>query len=1233
MKPFDLLQLPLKGCQLIEASAGTGKTFSIAHLYIRLLLEAKLKVNEILVVTFTEAATAELKSRIIELIQKGIAIIEDTAKKNDSILEKIIHQFEQHDQVKDLLYQGLYNFDKAEISTIHAFCKKILIRNAFESYQPFDLDFTADLTDYQFEAFFNFWHENFGQTHPIIGLFLNQLDFNELLAVTIKGMQHFNAQIYPRMSEITPIKHFKPLIDVFYQCQKSWKDNKEAVKEALLSRFDNNQISKTYYRTKKSLQTDLDFLEYFFEQKDLLYPFDYKIVRNFSTDRLIKIVLKKGLPIENPFFQDIDHLLQVIHYWQNLIKQQACSKLNIELTRLKSKANVLSFDDLLLKTHYIITHQKDSTLVKNNQEQYKAALIDEFQDTDLIQFEIFKVLFSKKEQGLFLIGDPKQSIYGFRNADIFTYFQAEKTYSASKFSMNRNYRSDPLFLKGLNILFSQNSHPFIFSNDKIAYHPVDAHEDSEEKKIFNHKLNTICNPIKFISIEDKEGQKGISKTIADQEIPKIIANDVYRVLTNCHWKISNHSTDQQNTQKICPSDIAVLVRTNQQALNIKTELDNLGIPAVAYDRRKILTTAEAFELFTIIKGINEPERNSLVISALATRILDFHTIKLQALLNSEKNMNDMVEKFIYWKNLWQSRGFMSVYEDIIEYGKVLTRWLAQTDGERKVTNLNHLGEIINQLWTQKQYSISDILDWYEQHINLENEEHELRLESDAEAVNIVTIYKSKGLEYSIVYCPYLWEARSAVRGPYNQYQPLISWHDSLDQDQLKIHFTSDSIEPHIEDQSEKERLAEDLRLLYVAITRAKYHCTLVLGSIKNQMVSALNYLLLFKQRGDKGNYLTYSQINDWLKKQSFQDVKHLLCNLKHQYEDIFSIQEMDFPFKKESIVYQFEKEWGNLTLKNSDFKRKLNNLHQMSSYSRLTSQLKSEQQTLRDTDGEIEEDISFENNEISLPESDIHLRDFPPGALVGNFIHQLLEELPFHLDYSKEEHHQLLVEKIEKYLVQYGFQDIKEDDKNSLLIEQAKKCFLTVISSPLVYQDKVFCLKNLDQHRVIKEMNFIFPVRKENSLFLDPLVAQDLVSVLEKYQVFQQNYLDELKALDFAPLIGFLRGMIDLVFQYENRFFIIDYKSNYIGNLKKDYQTENIATVMEHHHYHLQLLIYNTAIYRYLNRFPKFQYQKHFGGAYYLFLRGMDKKLPVGHSIYYYRYSGELIEHLSDMIQ
>jgi exodeoxyribonuclease V beta subunit len=795
MQKFEVEEVVLESSNVIEAGAGTGKTYSIGILVLRLLMEKHLPVQEILMVTFTKDAVAELETRIREFITLAY---QSAMGKNigDATIERLVEKSidqQGQEETRRLLKEALAMMDETSIQTIHSFCQKTLQEFAFETQQVFGAEAISpeQMREMIQQAVNDAWRNYITPLSLELLLHINQFCDRAVLLNIVKEMlggKKFHIRVPPR-SPLLDATHQQELLDEIEAAENAtdaqwqsvldlYNDNKKNYQAAIAA-------NATARRNLANYTTAETLIAYILDKSDSAY------IQTLFPDILAGLERWKQLQETSAKTKQIV-TLRIYAWLLDLILQK--------LTEKKERQSVLSFDDMIEQLHRAVCIQQHAGLIQSLRKKYKAVFIDEFQDTDRLQYEIFSALFTQQPDTIsFLIGDPKQSIYGWRKADLFTYFKAAKE-ADNQFSMTVNYRSVTSLIEAFNQFFlpRPDFDTFYFTGaaDAILYQPVEAPDPNDKGQL---------------TLNDEEVMP-ISICRETGEIAERVGLQIANLLYQPGFCI------QKNNQSrgIRPSDITVLVRYGYEANNVKKVLSRYQIPAITVSDSTILTTAEAKEMLCLLYAL-ETHVIGKINQAMIAGIAGFSIATLEDI-----DEESLVERFRYWHSMWVEKGIYVALQSVFACFDITNRLLQSSsdDGERKLSNYIQLAEILHQTESRLNCRPAELVNWLQKATEgkrEEGDEYEQRIESDAEAVQIITIHKSKGLEFNIVMAPFL-ELEHTFKKNY-----LYSFRNDTGEFFFgKTESLTDDEKQWIETQQEQE----NRRLLYVALTRAKYKCYL-----------------------------------------------------------------------------------------------------------------------------------------------------------------------------------------------------------------------------------------------------------------------------------------------------------------------------------------------------------------------------------------------------------------------
>lgn len=1103
-KPFDASTVGLQDSNLIEASAGTGKTYSIAILVLRLILEKRLSIKEILMVTFTIAAVAELEERVRLFIRNAYKVSLGEAIENSNITTLVQNTISQSSaqEIQEHLKEAVLFLDETSVLTIHSFCQQALTEFAFETSQLFGSETLLDNSSVIQDEVNKFWREN---VTSIPTELLRYLIDTGLKRESIKEVmkEHLNGKTYVNYEKDKSYSFCEKDHEKIIAELKQLKEEEEKLQRAMFTYILNNE---------KRIRAESEANIHARKAKFHLYKTPEQLVKD--------IVAKKDSAYIKNLFAEIlihcDDCKKVSDVLQekkqqviNDINCQAINSISAGLEEYKQRNNLLSFDDMIINLHKALTAKNNLKLVDALQHKYKAVFVDEFQDTDKLQYEIFQKAFGTNTI-LFYIGDPKQSIYAFRKADIYTYFKAKEEVR-HLYTMNRNFRSAENLIHAMNVFFQP--HPgfdtFNFKNapEAISYREVQSPEPNTKGSLIKEGLEVV--PITITVVAQKK------------EVHQAVASQIIDLLSNPGYIINKDGREMN----ITPSDIGVLVRTGGQAKEVKSILSRHGIPAVTIDDAKVLESAEAKLLLYLLEAIIDTSRASINKALLSA----FTGYSKQQILQLDDEIT--IALFRKYRIVWQEDGVYSALMDFVadfNVRKVLLN--ANTEsGERIISNLFQLIEMVHKVQTNKQFSPIELAGWLRRGIEgmeMEGDEYEQRVESDEESVNIITIHRSKGLEYKIVFAPFLDFVDNSNIIYYNYRHPVTGEYVFLEKDKRD----TEQME-WIQHQNEQE----NRRLVYVALTRAVYkcyvhHCTInyYKDSTLSQFVNALNSAdeKLIK----KEDAPPYDQMYRYRKDEGYHPVKR-------ETDVRFGLQHNNWTKMSYTMLAQKGEAISRPPGKNYP--------------------------------GQYDQFIFIQ---------------LPRGSKTGNLLHQIFEQVHF-----LEDHHWKYV--IEESLKQH--MPKHREQYAPMLSEMLRHTY----NAPIHVNGHMFRLSEVLYENRIHEFEFDFPVPEYNPAELNQLTDGGV----------------EVRVSWDKPLEGILNGKLDLFFECRGRYYILDWKSNYLGDTLNDYSAEALALAMNENNYHLQYLIYTLAAKKYLqSRLRHFQYEQHFGGVIYLFIRGVRSSSNTG---------------------
>nr|BET44737.1 MAG: exodeoxyribonuclease V subunit beta [Candidatus Aschnera chinzeii] len=1163
-------KLSIRGQHLIEASAGTGKTYAIILIYLRLILGINnkkntriLTVKDILIVTFTEAAVNELKKRIRDYIHiiKNLCKNDINSYKTNIIHKKILSLITNKKVAFDLLNTAENNINEACIYTIHSFCQQLLHYNSLEFNMSLKYNIIANEHAIQKQACNDFWRRTFySMPYDIVKIISTEWNSPEQLLSEIQPYLQGDMPLFLHNNNknISIIKQHNIFINKIKKIKFMWKLFSNEINTIII----NANINKRRYNNR-NISIWLKKITHwaYLPTKDYDIP---KELIKFSKTTLINNSNNTDYP-KHKIFSLIEDTLKIKYTLRDIIIMNAIFKIKKNINYEKKKLDVIGFEDLLNLVDYGLRSKNKQILINSIINKYPIAIIDEFQDTDPIQYRIFKnIYYNCKKSCLILIGDPKQAIYGFRGANIFTYFKAKKEIK-SHFTLVINYRSSFNMISAINRLFKNIKNPFLFK--ALKFNDIKTTPNNKNYGIIHN--NNELSAINIIYFNQK--------TLSISNYQKIMAYQ-------CAIQISNWLNESKkgniwiynNKTKstIKSSDIIILVKNHQEAKIISNALKQFNIHSLFLsNRNNIFCSKEALDILWILHGIYFYNQKNKVQRALATNLINLNIEELINLNTNEQKWEEKLKKFLDFSYKWKKYGIISALYSIIYEYHIHTHLLNdKINGKRRMTNLMHLIELLQQedCNCDTQYSL---IQWLEQQIKEPNtsiHNQQLHIEDDKSCIHISTIHKAKGLEYPIVFLPFACYITKQKIPIFHDRKTFIK-HIDLLKSQNSLHMY------------EEERLSEDLRLLYVALTRAIYHCSIGLAPIvikdhqnndTDMHKLAIGYLL---QNGKIGNINT---LNEHLTKLANKNISIIDINQDHK-------------------KYKKYKKNNTNSLIVKKFIGNIKHTWKITSYSELVSNnnftihkdhnmiMNEKNMHINDLLPKIENNlqIDFYHNQ-DIIEKNVH--NFPKGNITGVFLHNILEKITFQ---------QIL----KKNWLEIKLKEIGMSNDWWLML---KKWIHTISHTTLI--EKNFTLFNIQNNKIIKEMQFFLPI---NHI----IYPRQIETIIRKYD----NLSNQSIPLNFQPVKGLLNGYIDALILWKSKYYIIDYKSNWLGENELFYNQTNIKNSIIKHRYDIQYQLYTLAIHRHLkNKLIFYNYQQHFGGIIYIYIRGINIDNP-GYSIYH----------------
>jgi exodeoxyribonuclease V beta subunit len=902
-----------------------------------------------------------------------------------------------------------------------------------------------------------------------------------------------------------------------------------------------------------------------------------------------------------------------------------------EVRRRREQRGVQSYDDLLQHLLDALEGPSGERLATRLRNRYPAALIDEFQDTDPVQFRIFDRIYPTGEEGgtLFFVGDPKQAIYGFRRADVFAYIAARKS-AARRYSLGVNRRSTKRLVDGVNALFVEPA-PFVIAD--IAADPVEAIGD-EERGVLKTPGDE-SPPLRF---------SFFAKCSVEQATRSSVRETVRQIVGLLQGPSAAFIEGGLDPGPIRGGSIAVLVRTNHQARRIRKALGEAGVPSVLAVQSSVFGTDVAADLELVLDAVRDPSDERKMGAAFATSLCGLSGEEVDLARREPGSAAadawvDRVERFRGYHRRWSTRGFVEMFRDLVEGEGMAPRVLAAPDGERRLTDLLHLGECLGSEAAGGKRRIEALMNWFassradaRDEAPADDDERRMRLESDEDLVQIATLHKSKGLEYDVVFLPFAWDYKLKAGDPpkgkhrkKTQDSPVLFHDAEAGEFAAGLDFGGKAREFHRQLARMEER-AEFLRLFYVGVTRARHRCHVTWGAVKGNEASAPAWLIHRPRLGadvagpaiaadDTPRARTIAELERLDRIDKALDTR----NDEQLWEDLLALQAR----ASDSIhVERVPPATGDPLPRLETTKAPATTLSprtwtashtptpgRILSFSAIANRKgigassaqiaqAAELSENPDHDGE------SETTEEGAPVAD-DLSKLPSGRLAGKCLHDIFERLPFEA-LDPEAADEALVRAVANESLE-AF-DIRDSEARvDVVTETVRRTVCARLERGWRHPEPANAdgpspatpirLAGLPVARRVRELEFHFPLQSVDGKAFAAAIRKDPACA-------------ELSPVLDASLEGYLKGYVDLVFQGDDgRFYVVDYKSNRLGDGPSAYGRDAVIADMEKHRYPLQSLIYTLALHRLLRQRLGDAYDPatHLGGSFYLYLRAIDR--------------------------
>lgn len=1141
---LNSVTVPLEGINLIEAAAGTGKTYNIQNIVARMILEKTLPIDSIVVLSFTNEAAAELSCRIRKILDEILSLLENIPVKDPEQAQNII----DHDKLihpetttKDrimLIRNALRDFDLARISTINGFCQKLLSEFAFESDLAFNSELKTDPDPIIVELLEDWMRSKFydgGRRSELISALVSSNEIAKLKRYILD----FNLVI-PEYPEIDLAAELDTLIK-YHTCSDE------------LSMLDTEMFSQRskFVRDQEKLQDALASNDYItiLELADGFMPdkLESDALKDHKTE--VKDIIDAGL-----FFKQYQRIHNLRGNAAAALKAEAIRFVRKQFIKLEHANNFMTYSDQIKLVHDAL--ETSGELLEKLQKKFKAGIIDEFQDTDAMQYKIFKTMFTRPDCCIFMVGDPRQAIYRFRGGDINTYLRAKQDTAQNGhiYHLDINYRSSTNMVAEVNAIFANRPKPF--GDIDIEFPELASRPPEKAPELLQNDIPAPRAMLRHCSVN---GTPLHLLFAGAQRIVNLVSGST-------NEKLPDNSP-------IRPGDIAVLLRTKSECIQMQTILEYYNIPAVCLKNGNIYSDIEAYALYQVLCGALEPASHQKVSTALAGFLCGIPLAELDtAVAANEINFTIHREKFHKMNQLWYQKGFAVMFEYFLGAFNVRENLASRPDGERRLTNLYQLGELLNsQAISSKMPPIvlsrkfGDLIAQADDQL-YQNEENEEPMSSGDSAVRIMTVHASKGLQFPVVMLPGL--QRLTVAPGRNE---------------DRIFYNGTSRELNLNDNpcntliEHREIYEEKIRLIYVALTRSIYRCEVFESAALPD--SVWNHLIM--------------PVCDRLHSQPLTIESGFKRMPNHELTLINSIPETE----------DIHPDW------------------QLTSYSALTGTLVSSgSYTGEASPVDHDEQPSADNIHGMQNESAFSPFLLPGGAGFGTALHEIFERADFAGTQS------VFIHAANTLFKRSGNQQLCRQPGYP---EAAGAWLYNIFHTPLTdCCGEQFVLAEIPAQDRIVETEFYCAIQDFD--------LKELRSALEEYVLEEFGFsIPQENWREFCSG-GILNGFVDLIFRRNGKYYIADWKSNRLNGNPENFSPEHLTDAMTHSLYFLQYMFYLVALIRHLRHFNcgvfgETEYEKMIGGVYYLFVRGISPQHPQ-RGIFQSRPPWRIIQALEELI-
>ena len=1304
------------GMTLIEASAGTGKTRELTGIVATLVVEDGRRLDEILVVTFTRAATAELRDRIRETLRSAHRGMVTGEAPEGSQAEELLAGWREGSRIDveaaaRRLQAAVEDIDRANVFTIHGFCQRVLVDLAFDGGFPFGFEVSGDDAEIVARAARDFWRRRVYPASRLLAGYAVENGFQP------DGLAAWVGQW--RAKPDLRLKGGDPLDVPVESREAAWQGVREEVeavwerhRETFLDEVRNGSwLHRGKYRAPRT-ESELAAVSALLADPEPLLP-PAGLFGRYGAQALEAACRKDGRLPDNPLFAAFDRLEEAsaelraaFAAWLRWVRREVLVDAAESVRRRVLEDRRLGYDDLLLELCRALRSEGGERLARRIRREYPVALIDEFQDTDPVQAEVFMRIYGAtgrmaggapgagaegeagiarsqgthgaaaveaagiggptppspassrgaasrsgaddgpaRAGGLFVVGDPKQSIYRFRGADVFAYLRARDAAHTTR-ELNRNWRSVPALVEAVNAVFAE-SNPFVVP--AIPYPP--AAPGREEGEPLRIEGTVDGGPLGFRLLPARPDGRRWTKEGAAPFAASAAADEIARLLS-----LAGDGRAVLDGRSLTGADVAVLVRTRAQGRRVADALRERNVRSVEVGDTSVFESREAEQMERLLWALAEPGREARERGALAGDLFGLDANGLRALAEDEDAWSEWSQRLRIWRADWEARGIGPLLRRLVEAEGGAARLLRYRDGARRLTNVRHLADLLQAAEAELRTAPAGLAVWFSRRRAEEgtrDEDLQLRLESDEELVRILTVHGAKGLEFPLVFLPFAWDARDPSRSR----DEHAAYHEGVAEGYGEVL----DLEPDEAARAlaRREELSEDLRLLYVALTRAKYRCVVTWGQVRAAEHAPLAWLLHREEGGAAGGTdATSGAGEDGTEGQGLDFVDAAVAATTFRFsgltDEAVHAEVRAFAGSRPELVLADvlggPSEPARPTLLAASppsvlaarrLDRPLRRTRQLTSFSALTATVGSSGSLVAAPDVDRPDHDQHEAVEPAAepasPVEEKERRDaftFPRGPTAGSCLHRIFEEL------DRETRSERNLDAIcRDALTDFDF-GLEWRDVARAMVERARSVRLqepesgpasgakgASRSSPGPGGSAGFRLA--DPIPRLVELEFAFPVAGLDRARLGASLQENGYR-----NPFAPSPDDRAGEAPPPPIDGFLRGFVDLVIEHGGRWYVIDYKSNWLGASPGDYSREAVGAAMRASAYPLQYLLYLVALHRHLDlKLPGYDYDRHVGGVFYLFVRGMDPAAGMERGVWFDRPAAAFVRELDQLFR